>query len=897
MGLFSGKKTITVASTVYNMAGLEEDRPNFMKSTLFSAVMSRYPKYLGETIVQSYLSGPGIRQRALFNYAVRNDVAGLPTLSISRSLELDPAIVGPEIPIPSLPVGLELHIQGASIQDADYDIWAMEFMEENYSALVGTDWFSDYNSTTGVITIQFESGSTTTFTPVDFDKNARYLIADYYLVLPEEAGSVVNGSLTTGVISGVPSASGYTLTETENLGVVNYTLNQTVTVTETFSDGRTPVVTVTTPTTVVPFNTTRTKMEKDVYTGYAGTPESIKTTTFRNVWEYRQVYSGTTTVVATDTVPVGVTRTITTVTTGDQIRPMYDWRLDTRVNQIEIIVGGNRIFKYKIGGANATLNALDVSVGTPVTAEYFPFVPVRLNNVSITEPEFEDLYIESKKLYKKATGKQSFDDLLEEVEDNPDLDEIDYSYIQWAVSLNTEEKEAVRYLYTFFQGLIAIQSVPSNYLTLYQAKISAYNAAKADYDDWMDDNEGSESIYASPPNEPYLPEPETTTLKWVSDHPQLTGFDYRLSWVLVQEANIHGLSRPGAKKGDYWTKSDAPIEWSTRRGVTSPASESTREDRSNSMKMMEIYHQHETNRFMRLRVYGAVHENYIYGGKKVRINTTDALADADDSGFLIPLHMPTLKDAGLVSSTQLATANTYIVFNSYQVVKKKWYQTFFGMLFIIIVVAAAAALIAPGAVGGISGIFGTNASLGASFGLSGTAAVVVGAVTNAVTAVIISTVLQTVAVEVFGAKWGALIASILSFAISFGMAGGFNNLATLFQPNNLLAFSSALANGYQGFVAGNIAEMNIELAEIQEATQKRIEEIQKMIGEMGNDLAFNPMSLTDSAKGNGSRGGSYVPESLDEFLSRCTLSGSDIVDLTYSMITDFADLSLVLPKT
>ena len=280
------------------------------------------------------------------------------------------------------------------------------------------------------------------------------------------------------------------------------------------------------------------------------------------------------------------------------------------------------------------------------------------------------------------------------------------------------------------------------------------------------------------------------------------------------------------------------------------------------------------------------------------ITSDEALDDTGDSGFLIPLHMPSLKAAGLVSATQLATANTYIVFNSYQVFKKYWYQRFLGMLFIVIVVVVAIALIVPAAVGGISGILGTNAALGASLGLSGTSAIVAGAVANALAAVIILTVLSVGSTAIFGAKWGAIIGSLLSFALTFGMAGGFINLATLFQPSNLLSLSSALANGYQGFVQANIAEMGADMFKVGEEYQKEMDRIQDLMSElMGNDLAFNPMSLTDASKGNGSGTGRYLPESLDDFIQRTTLTGSDIVDLTLSMINDFSDLSLTLPRT
>jgi len=65
-----------------------------------------------------------------------------------------------------------------------------------------------------------------------------------------------------------------------------------------------------------------------------------------------------------------------------------------------------------------------------------------------------------------------------------------------------------------------------------------------------------------------------------------------------------------------------------------------------------------------------------------------------------------------------------------------------------------------------------------------------------------------------------------------------------------------------------------------------------------DDLIFNAMSLTDTRKGNGSGSqGSYIPEGLDQFISRTTMTGSDVVDITLSMISDYSDLQLTLPKT
>jgi len=76
-----------------------------------------------------------------------------------------------------------------------------------------------------------------------------------------------------------------------------------------------------------------------------------------------------------------------------------------------------------------------------------------------------------------------------------------------------------------------------------------------------------------------------------------------------------------------------------------------------------------------------------------------------------------------------------------------------------------------------------------------------------------------------------------------------------------------------------------------------LEALTKSMG-LGNDLLFNPLSLTDSIKGNASSraNSSYVPESLDEFINRTTMTGSDIVEFTLSMVNDYPELQRTLPR-
>ena len=58
MGLFSTEKQVFVDSVVYNLAGPPDQRPNYLKNALMSAVMSPSNPSVGESITRALLKGP-----------------------------------------------------------------------------------------------------------------------------------------------------------------------------------------------------------------------------------------------------------------------------------------------------------------------------------------------------------------------------------------------------------------------------------------------------------------------------------------------------------------------------------------------------------------------------------------------------------------------------------------------------------------------------------------------------------------------------------------------------------------------------------------------------------------------------------------------------------------------
>jgi len=918
MGLLGGK-TIVVSSTVYNMAGDEATRPDYLKNTIFGAVMSPHNPYLGEAIAYNLLNGPGMNQRQFYKWCVRQNYPGLPTFSVTSETSVDPTVVAGEIPTPGSPAGLVISMQSANLVSGSYEHIVEKYVLDNHPDRYDTAYVTSYDKITNDITIQWASppGGSTVISAGTYDVTKSYIVAEYYHYLPASVGSLVTGGTTVGVLT-KPSTTGYGLDASVNTGVVNYPMTFDTRVVTVYTGSEPPTLPVdtdvTTPDSDNPgFDGLDETWSKITYDGGDGnTEETISTEHFLEISEYRQIYSTTTTVsvVVNENTPVaGQTETITTTRIGEHIRPIYDWRIDTQPTTLLKMEGGVELFSYEIGTGNATLDALFATVSTTAEeAEYFPFLPIRINNNSITNTEYDDitgsgLYEKTNRAYRRASGGgQRFSRLVTEVEENPDINDIDYAFIHFGVSLNVIEPACRKYMYTWLKNASAHQTTSSSYMTGYSSLVATYLAEVADLNDWIfDQGLSSRPRYgdARPPT-PLLASPEVTSVTLRPADEQCDHADQRTNFVNITETTGTGTltnTETGllAVAGEIWWTEGVDLEWEVVSGVYPNAI-----TRNFKIERVHLGWQVDATNWKSLECWGLVHKNFVYGGEAVKLHAKEAINEVDPSGFIIPLHYNTMKDLGLKDSTQMATANTNIVFNSYEIVKQKWYQGFIGMLIIFIVMIVVTVIFAPA--GGGVGILGANAAIGAAMGLTGTAAILAGAIVNALVAVAISQIISAGATAIFGAKWGAIIAAVVNLAITMGVAGGFDisSLSELATVENLLKFTSAIANGYEGYTQGAIAEIGAKMEDNLEEFNERMDKISKMLVELrGNSgLMFDPLKLTDSVRGNdaSSSNGGYVTETLDVFIHRTTMTGSDIVDINLALINDFADLSLELPS-
>ena len=189
MGLFSGKTVTSVASVAYNLAGDEANRPNFLKTTVASAITGNASS-ISEQITNSYLGGPAIKIRNFDNWASNSgyyDLIGTVDSHLAISGTVDAEIVKPFI---TLEEGEFLDVASTQIAIADWLWWAEKHVLENRPDQFSTEWTAEITVAPYLITITYEDATTSTFAPVDFDPGSLYLVCDYSEVDFEEVAPV-----------------------------------------------------------------------------------------------------------------------------------------------------------------------------------------------------------------------------------------------------------------------------------------------------------------------------------------------------------------------------------------------------------------------------------------------------------------------------------------------------------------------------------------------------------------------------------------------------------------------------------------------------------------------------------------------------------------------------------
>lgn len=507
------------------------------------------------------------------------------------------------------------------------------------------------------------------------------------------------------------------------------------------------------------------------------------------------------------------------------------------------VTGDTKVWIYKMGSGNVDLD--QALANTVNDGEYVPFIPIRLDNEFLSTSFEPEAYVQAKRAYKKV-GLGNIDDIIEKLKDNEDLEEIDYAYMFFGVPLNIFDNAGRQYLYRFFDKLRTQQTSGNVEWLLYRDKIANGEQATAPRNVVQIKSSGSFN----------------------------TNLNMTVRWNSMQRKTGTGPAMIGAKGGDYL------VETITVAG---------------SDNAIRLTHQISDTEWEALEIIGAAHDNLIYNNKSVTITATEALLDNEESGFLLPIHYTTYREMSLVDATQLGTQTSFMVLNSYKVVKKKWYQTGFFKLVVFVAVIAVSVLTAGAGSAPAAGLLGSASAVGASIGLSGALGLIVGAIANAVVSMIVMKIIAEGATFLFGEKFGALIGSIVGIVtlqIGTGLMNGMSLAHTwgnMMSASNIIGMTSAVGNGVSGYIMASARETIAETEEMLKEYERKSKELSmKFAEEFGYDKALlDPLSLTSSTAGN-------FMEGAPEFLNRTLLTGTDIAEMTKDMLNNYAEYTLAL---
>ncbi len=412
--------SIAVASSIYNLAGPESGRVDFLKSLIIAATQNGSD--ISTALNQGYMSGPGVRYRQFSNWAQNNtaftSTFGITSGAIMASPSIDPLTLQGlmnAVPVCTSPQQVD-SIQSTDILGAEIQYWVLQYMYANYSVGTGVGQQPvpypavpgqasaastyTYNSTTNLVTITLADGSTiAAFTPAGYDvttANLNYLYVKYNPAIPGTTEAQVYGpQITLGTTDPDPTYPNPPYLQcpgAESTGTYSASLTTTSVCITTFSNGRAAITNTASP--VVETETQPTYYNMWAYdqAPNSGTPSSVPFNntgqpatingaeyTIRFYFEYWIEWTIVTQVnTYTDSGPVsgspGVTYTNTITETAQVLQKVRKTRASSQ-NLLWTTMLPPQYWIYKYGSGNTAIDAL-MTPPTPTSlGAFYPPIP------------------------------------------------------------------------------------------------------------------------------------------------------------------------------------------------------------------------------------------------------------------------------------------------------------------------------------------------------------------------------------------------------------------------------------------------------------------------------------------------------------------------------------------
>lgn len=461
---------------------------------------------------------------------------------------------------------------------------------------------------------------------------------------------------------------------------------------------------------------------------------------------------------------------------------------------------------------------------------FMPIVPLRINNVDLTADKESNLYKTSKKLLDKIDLK--IDEMSEGINASPDIDDIDHAYFILGVDIKSDKQPTINYLYLFFRDL--------------------FTRSKYKFEDtyrwWAGVTSGT--INTPPVN-----------ILNVKDGT----YNTKLVWYYVKQTFEEGsIGKVGTvtRTIDY-----LPAITLTEQSPNGTTIRSFIVEHPNSLVTFKC--QISPNQYEVIEVSGLMFSNTIYGPDKDHIIT---LEPKEGEKIIVPINLSIVADFRKLDANTLYYDAFHIVFNAYEWVKLKWYETGF-FKFVTTVIAIAITIVSAGSMSGLSSALVGIASAGVT-----SIALAVG---EFVLGTILTQVVFKFAAEHLGIEFAMVFAAVM---MAYG-AFGSDSMFGLPFANDVLSIANIGMKAIQEVIGEEFLDIQTEMTEFAEESEDKMKELEDLTSELSPQVTLDPIGLYTSV-------GMLPNESADMFLNRSLLA--DTVGPTLGSIGSFVDNSLRL---
>ena len=455
--------------------------------------------------------------------------------------------------------------------------------------------------------------------------------------------------------------------------------------------------------------------------------------------------------------------------------------------------------------------------------------------------------------------------LTKAIKENPDENQIDYVFVQPGTIISSPNQCAMEYHFNYFNRLRL--SMPDN---------------KPAFDAWF----AKVGLLLSKDEANRCPS-QSIRIRDPDDENNCVNME--IAWrYMTYEVKSGALVKPYEMEA---SRADSGIQEVLFR--SGRASKSVQYD----FTKLFIRKQLTIDTYAELMICGLWHENYVYKGKSVKSGVWDAFNDPDGdfgTGFIIPLEIEVYMTLSGREQLQLAQEALHVIFNSYKVVKEKWYETGIFQVFMVII-AVVVVVVSWGTLSGVvSGVYG--AVSGALGGVIASATILA-AVAAVITALIVVGTIVTVqlvakeagewAAEQWGPVWGAIVSIAVTIALTWGIGMGLESINIAMAPMTLVQqvvmISSYALSALSTYTQLSMEELAAEKAKWDSGADAR-ESQQQQLEKLWEEN-FPEMSLPAQYW--------FQPvEKMDDWLQRTLSSGDTLVTRLTAPIEYLSEMTL-----